>query len=134
MVSNASEDLPEPDTPVTTVRVLCGTSKSMFLRLWTRAPRTTILSVWDGVADIESGPTAIPELERERSDGSGSQYESFYYKGFCGGQLYALGDQKPLPLSSRRKSLEGAGKRTGVSPPNLFPGLDPGGGRNGRST
>src|SRR5689334_15066423 len=45
MVSKASEDLPEPETPVTTVKVLCGTSKSMFLRLWTRAPRTTMLSV-----------------------------------------------------------------------------------------
>ena len=33
------------DTPVTTVNVLWGTSKSMFLRLWTRAPRTTILSL-----------------------------------------------------------------------------------------
>ena len=26
-------DFPEPDTPVTTVKVLCGTSKSIFLRL-----------------------------------------------------------------------------------------------------
>ena len=44
-MSNASDDLPDPDTPVTTVKVLCGISKSMFLRLWTRAPRTTMLSV-----------------------------------------------------------------------------------------
>ena len=44
MVSKASEDLPEPETPVTTVRVLWGISKSMFLRLWTRAPRTVMLS------------------------------------------------------------------------------------------
>src|SRR5690242_17882868 len=44
MVSKASEDLPEPETPVTTVSALCGTSKSMFLRLCTRAPRTTMLS------------------------------------------------------------------------------------------
>lgn len=45
MVSNASEDFPEPETPVTTVMVLCGISKSIFLRLWTRAPRTMMLSV-----------------------------------------------------------------------------------------
>src|SRR6266705_1462935 len=45
IVSKASEDLPEPETPVTTVRVLCWISKSMFLRLWTRAPRTTMLSI-----------------------------------------------------------------------------------------
>src|ERR1700721_506746 len=58
MVSNASDDLPEPDTPVTTVNVLCGTSKSTFLRLWTRAPRTTMLcvemlSVADGEAESQ---------------------------------------------------------------------------------
>src|SRR6476620_2356121 len=45
MVSKASEDLPEPLTPVTIVRALWGISKSMFLRLWTRTPRTTMLSV-----------------------------------------------------------------------------------------
>src|SRR6201997_3697517 len=56
MVSKASDDLPDPDTPVTTVRVLWGTSISTFLRLWTRAPRTTMLSVCVGLKDIESGP------------------------------------------------------------------------------
>src|SRR6266403_3968654 len=45
MVSNAREDLPDPDTPVTTVRELWRIVKSMFFRLWTRAPRTTMLSV-----------------------------------------------------------------------------------------
>src|ERR1051325_10499524 len=53
MVSKASDDLPDPETPVTTVRVLCGISKSMFLRLWTRAPRTTMDSV-----DIVKRPSA----------------------------------------------------------------------------
>src|ERR1700682_3133916 len=49
MVSKAREDFPDPETPVTTVMALCGTSKSMFLRLWTRAPRTTIFSLADTV-------------------------------------------------------------------------------------
>src|SRR5215472_8923637 len=40
MVSKASDDLPEPLTPVTTVTALCGISTVTFLRLWTRAPRT----------------------------------------------------------------------------------------------
>src|SRR5215472_14597301 len=44
MVSNASEDLPEPLTPVTTVMALCGTSTVTFFRLWTRAPRTRSMS------------------------------------------------------------------------------------------
>src|SRR5208282_978956 len=40
MVSKAREDLPEPLTPVTTVRASWGISTVMFFRLWTRAPRT----------------------------------------------------------------------------------------------
>src|SRR5467141_217000 len=37
-VSNASDDLPEPETPVTTVSRSCGISTEMFLRLFCRAP------------------------------------------------------------------------------------------------
>src|SRR5579863_1414729 len=44
MVSKASELLPEPDTPLTTVSLQCGISQEMFLRLWVRAPRMTIAS------------------------------------------------------------------------------------------
>src|SRR5579859_1010679 len=55
MVSKAREDLPDPETPVTTVKVLCGISKSIFLRLWTRAPRTTMLSVAVDVGLVEIG-------------------------------------------------------------------------------
>src|SRR5271154_1067578 len=43
MVSKASEDLPEPDRPVITVRVLRGISTLIFFRLCCRAPRTTSL-------------------------------------------------------------------------------------------
>src|SRR3954452_13996981 len=42
MVSKASEDLPEPLSPVMTVRVSRGMSTSTFLRLCSRAPRTEI--------------------------------------------------------------------------------------------
>src|SRR5229473_3230677 len=45
MVSKASEDLPEPLTPVTTVMALCGTSTLIFFRLWTRAPRIELIPV-----------------------------------------------------------------------------------------
>src|ERR1700685_2679159 len=44
MVSNASDDLPEPDTPVMTVNWLCGSDSEMSLRLWTRAPRIRMKS------------------------------------------------------------------------------------------
>src|SRR5262249_6570781 len=43
-VSKASDDLPEPLTPVTTVREFTGIANEMFLRLLTRAPRTMMLS------------------------------------------------------------------------------------------
>src|SRR5580704_918237 len=59
MVSNANDDFPDPDTPVTTVRELCGISTSIFLRLWTRAPRTTMVSV-----DIARHPWPLSCLNR----------------------------------------------------------------------
>src|SRR5687767_2651301 len=42
MVSNASDDLPEPDSPVNTTSLSRGSSTSTFLRLCSRAPRTEI--------------------------------------------------------------------------------------------
>src|SRR5271155_121377 len=43
IVSKASDDLPEPERPVITVRALRGISTLIFLRLCCRAPRTTSL-------------------------------------------------------------------------------------------
>src|SRR4029079_5242095 len=40
MVSKASDDLPEPDNPVNTISLSRGISRSTFLRLCSRAPRT----------------------------------------------------------------------------------------------
>src|SRR5512143_4020187 len=45
MVSNAREDFPEPDTPVMTINRSRGMSRSMDLRLCSRAPRIRILFV-----------------------------------------------------------------------------------------
>src|ERR1700675_1648848 len=42
MVSKASEDLPEPDSPVNTTSRSRGMSRSMSLRLCSRAPRTAM--------------------------------------------------------------------------------------------
>lgn len=44
MVSNASEDLPDPETPLTTVSLPWGISQEMLFRLCVRAPRITIAS------------------------------------------------------------------------------------------
>src|SRR5664279_4056244 len=86
MVSKASEDLPDPETPVTTVSRLCGISKSMFFRLWTRAPRTVMLSfdmapsfgrsLWRGAA-------CTPPLQI----GSNHAAETSYYSGLLEGWL-----------------------------------------------
>src|SRR5262245_21484951 len=43
MVSNARLDLPEPDRPVTTIKLSRGISTETFLRLCTRAPCTAIV-------------------------------------------------------------------------------------------
>src|SRR5438128_2087899 len=45
MVSKASDDLPEPETPVMTTNLLRGMTTSMFLRLCSRAPRMTMESM-----------------------------------------------------------------------------------------
>src|SRR6516162_6179394 len=86
MVSKAREDLPEPETPVTTVSALCGMSKSMFLRLWTRAPRTMI----DSLAEtdiVRFFPVCRHSRPRQSKNADalpvrpGDVAESFYYKG-----------------------------------------------------
>src|ERR1041384_4531946 len=46
IVSKASDDLPDPDTPVMTTNLLRGTTTSMFLRLCSLAPRMTMDSMW----------------------------------------------------------------------------------------
>src|SRR5271157_1971946 len=45
MMSKARLDLPDPESPVTTVRVPRGISTSMFFRLCCRAPRTVMRSI-----------------------------------------------------------------------------------------
>ena len=55
MVSNASEDLPEPLSPVMTTRRSRGISTEMFLRLCSRAPVTAIRSVGRGSPRLRRG-------------------------------------------------------------------------------
>jgi hypothetical protein len=42
MVSNASDDLPEPETPVKTMNLSLGSVMSMFFKLCSRAPLITM--------------------------------------------------------------------------------------------
>src|SRR6202035_2490290 len=80
MVSKASEDLPDPETPVTTVRVLWGTSKSTSFRLWTRALRTTMLSVDIGLS--ERGSRVARRGAPRGSPAAAANF--FYYRGKLG--------------------------------------------------
>src|SRR5690606_30328487 len=57
MVSKASEDLPEPDRPVITIRLSRGSLTSMPFRLCSRAPRTMISRLRLGLSVI-LGPVA----------------------------------------------------------------------------
>src|SRR2546425_1128851 len=57
MVSKASEDLPEPDSPVITVKRFRGISTLMFLRLCWRAPLTVMRSI-----AICLGPCVSPQM------------------------------------------------------------------------
>jgi len=51
IVSNAKEDLPDPESPVNTHRASRGMEIETFLRLCSRAPRTTRRSCpWRGAA------------------------------------------------------------------------------------
>src|ERR1700733_9783274 len=59
MVSKASEDLPEPETPETTVSRPWVRSQSIFFRLWVRAPRMVIWSF-----NVSTGNFAVDLLRR----------------------------------------------------------------------
>src|SRR5579862_5424040 len=52
MVSNARLDLPEPDSPVMTIRLSRGSSSDTFLRLCTRAPCTAMVVRGAGLETI----------------------------------------------------------------------------------
>src|ERR1700720_3197024 len=64
MVSKASDDLPDPDSPVKTTSLSRGISRSTFLRLCSRAPRMVIarrlLALCWRLALITSSISAFP--------------------------------------------------------------------------
>src|SRR5215212_5827155 len=68
IVSNASDDLPDPDRPVNTIRESRGRSSEMSLRLCSRAPRMMSCSVTASpavraVRTVAVGPTSIRWVE-----------------------------------------------------------------------
>src|SRR5512138_1064574 len=63
MVSNARLDLPEPESPVTTISLSRGISSETFLRLCTRAPCTAIV--------VRGAASLRVDLEAKRFRGVG---------------------------------------------------------------
>src|SRR5262249_32966569 len=85
MVSNASDDLPEPDSPVITTSWSRGISRSTFLRLCSRAPRITIRSLAMAVyykARLERArpqtARALPRVIRAAIHASGAAVSAGY--------------------------------------------------------
>src|SRR5579875_1136288 len=79
MVSKASDDLPDPETPETTVSLPCGISQSTPFRLWVRAPRITMESftgILSVVAFRSSGCTLQYRACRERAHGASCERRS----------------------------------------------------------
>src|SRR4051812_11302766 len=114
MVSKASEDFPEPERPVTTTSLSRGISTSMFLRLCSRAPLTTILSI-----ALVTG------------SGSGSARGRFKFWAFMLGLGGPRGDAAVLTYHSQALAFVGRGLwagrggpwRAGARPdPRVMPG------------
>src|SRR6478609_1071107 len=149
MVSNAREDLPEPDRPVNTIMASRGRSRSTLRRLCSRAPLTTrrvmsgrFRTGRDGAASrTASGSTA----EWTSTAGSSATalgtnlmlIENFFEELFRpprappdvlvavvggGQQLHGLGEARALGLRGRRELGGGGGQRA----PGGVPGADDG--------
>ncbi len=63
MVSKASDDLPDPLTPVMTMSWPTGSERLTFFRLCVRAPRTTMAERSKGADGMTSGSVAMFGLE-----------------------------------------------------------------------
>src|SRR5918999_6340072 len=80
MVSKASEDLPEPDSPVITTSESRGSSTVTSLRLCSRAPVTTM------VPERDIRP---PPILRRRTDVRASEFSQYAANGSAGGREHA---------------------------------------------
>src|SRR5690606_564813 len=87
IVSNASDDLPDPDSPVKTTMLLRGKSRSTLFRLCSRAPRTTRRS------DTRVAPSLAGYMQRQRSDLADLSHARRGHRQSPAGAVAALGQQ-----------------------------------------
>src|SRR5215203_3407443 len=72
MVSKASEDLPAPEGPVTTVTAWCGTRQSIPFRLWVRARSTWMDRILLGIDGFRP-----PPVRREAAHHNARSFSAF---------------------------------------------------------
>src|SRR5271166_2900680 len=118
MVSNASEDLPDPLNPVITVRVLRGISTLMFFRLCCRAPLTLMFVIpmrcFYRIPKDLGAPPYRPFLAIGWVGSRGCPILSFFGKGW---------DQRPLPSRGACPRREGGNQCGGTRPSSRNPSL-----------
>src|SRR3990172_8421955 len=127
MVSKASDDLPDPETPVITVSVFRGISRLMFLRLCSRAPRMTMCVLdmaWHQLLSRQDGcrrragaaaagelrprrrrarsrnPSARPGSRRTSAAGNGPPYRAFPAEDLGQAEGFGRGDHGFLRVPS----------------------------------
>src|SRR3954464_15818858 len=96
MVSKASDDLPEPLSPVMTVKVLRGISTEMFFKLCWRAPRTVILLIAMGLINLVWKTAHNPNKTNETSTGRFRRVST---------QLYSVSYRRVLGMVNSRCSM-----------------------------
>src|SRR5918993_3587205 len=106
IVSKARLDLPDPDSPVNTIRLSRGRSRWMSLRLCSRAPRTTRRS-------------ATGRFSLRPSGGEGRPYGSGGVRQFLPGEvrsavLAGLDPAQPVRHRARRGAAQAGDDRGGV--------------------
>src|SRR6185369_738522 len=108
MVSNASEDLPEPDRPVNTASLSRGISTSMFFRLCSRAPRIVIARVPDAAlfwrfALSTSSISVFPGARRRATFGRASPENREHAPVVVMPERRKNGERFPVPLANHQR-------------------------------
>src|SRR5919201_2417592 len=101
MVSKASDDLPDPDSPVNTTSRSRGITRSTSFRLCSRAPRMTISVCWPGRGSASGmDPLSYPSLGPDQTCLGGGGW----------GQAFAIGHGIPpepdQAIAQFRRALE----------------------------
>src|SRR5918999_1919758 len=97
IVSNASEDLPEPDRPVITTSESRGSSTVTSLRLCSRAPVTTMVPVWD---------IRPPPILRRRTDVRARGFSQYAANGSAGGREHTRVGQLRAQVAEERLAAQ----------------------------